>query len=388
MVFKKNGALNEDIGSIIYYIWIPQAFIDSSLAAAVEDSSMAGGIQNYLMHTGWDWRSKWVSIHELQGNTWNKLIFKIPDDVENSNIKETGLTFNMQNAGIGEADVFIDDIIYEIPEPPADYDFETAAQFDQWLLENFGSQGGTPLAYYSTEAARSGLYSYKIKGNFVTDSEYALRQNNALESGVTALIYHFWVPQALVDTAAAAFEQDSTNVGIIQNFLMHNGWQWISETTDYKDLAGDNWNRIKLDIPENVDNSLVQSIGLTFKTMNADIGETSVFIDDIYFEKEDEPTLIDNNLLAEVPTDFRLFHNYPNPFNPETKIRFNLPKSVKVKMTVYDIAGRKVKSLLNEDKTAGSYEIIFDGSQLASGIYLYTLEAGNYTDVKKMILLK
>jgi len=122
--------------------------------------------------------------------------------------------------------------------------------------------------------------------------------------------------------------------------------------------------------------------------MNADIGETSVFIDDIYFKKEDEPTLIDNNFLAEVPTDFRLFHNYPNPFNPETKIRFNLPKSVKVKMTVYDIAGRKVKSLLNEDKTAGSYEIIFDGSQLASGIYLYTLEAGNYTDVKKMILLK
>jgi endoglucanase len=94
------------------------------------------------------------------------------------------------------------------------------------------------------------------------------------------------------------------------------------------------------------------------------------------------------DLVTGIPDEFKLFNNYPNPFNLKTKITYNLPENSKVKMEVYNIAGRRVKTLINDDKKDGSYEIIFDGSELPSGIYLCTLEAGKYRDTKKMILLK
>ncbi|MEJ2629396.1 MAG: T9SS type A sorting domain-containing protein, partial [bacterium] len=100
----------------------------------------------------------------------------------------------------------------------------------------------------------------------------------------------------------------------------------------------------------------------------------------------DISSLIDNQDFQ--PKTPQLLGNYPNPFNPETTIRYNLPQSTKVKIIVYDIAGHQVKTLVNEYKHASRYEIVFNGSQLASGVYFYTLEAGEFRDVKKMILLK
>jgi len=388
-VFKRAGALKEDVETIIYYVWVPQAMVDSSKAAAAIDPSTAGGIQNYLMYTGWNWRDKWYSILDLQGDAWNKISFQIPGDVKNSEIIETGLVCTIQNAGVGQSSLYIDDVTYKVAVAPADYDFETPNQFDDWIVENFGQNGGTPVAYHSTEKAHGGSYSYKIKGNFVAGSENALRRNSALENGVISLIYHVWVPQAMVDSANAVYQRDSTQVGGIQNYLMHTGWQWVSQWFSLKDLKGNDWNVLELEIPGNVNNSSVQSIGVSFTNIGVNAGATSVYIDDIYFNKK-SPTAINeqDNDLADIPDDFKLFNNYPNPFNPETKIRYNLPKNTKVKLNIYNIVGRQVKTLIDDYKTAGSYEVIFDGSELASGVYLYTLEAGDYKDVKKMILLK
>ncbi len=89
-----------------------------------------------------------------------------------------------------------------------------------------------------------------------------------------------------------------------------------------------------------------------------------------------------------IPTDYSLFQNYPNPFNPTTTIEFSIPKSEFVTLNVFDVIGRKVASLVNENKEAGKYSIIFNGSKLSSGIYFYRLQAGNYSAVKKLILLK
>jgi len=85
---------------------------------------------------------------------------------------------------------------------------------------------------------------------------------------------------------------------------------------------------------------------------------------------------------------FTLSQNYPNPFNPSTKIKFVIPKLSFVNLKVYDVLGREVAILVNEEKPAGEYEIKFDGSKLASGIYFYKLRTGNFTDTKKFILLK
>jgi len=90
----------------------------------------------------------------------------------------------------------------------------------------------------------------------------------------------------------------------------------------------------------------------------------------------------------EIPKVYSLNQNYPNPFNPSTQISFGLPKSGNVKLVVFDILGREVKTLVNEFQTAGTHNITFDGSALASGIYFYTITANEFTATKKMLLVK
>lgn len=93
------------------------------------------------------------------------------------------------------------------------------------------------------------------------------------------------------------------------------------------------------------------------------------------------------------PTVFSLAQNYPNPFNPKTMIRFGLPKDSWVKLEVYNILGQKVKTLVDERLTAGLKEVEWDGkdtrgSEVASGIYFYRIKADDFSDVKKMVMLK
>jgi photosystem II stability/assembly factor-like uncharacterized protein len=89
-----------------------------------------------------------------------------------------------------------------------------------------------------------------------------------------------------------------------------------------------------------------------------------------------------------VASGFSLSQNYPNPFNPTTTIRFSIPKRSFVTLSVYNILGQLVKTLVNEEKSPGSYEASFDGTSLPSGTYFYRLNAGNDVQTKKMILLK
>ncbi|MFO7524848.1 MAG: T9SS type A sorting domain-containing protein, partial [Ignavibacteriaceae bacterium] len=89
-----------------------------------------------------------------------------------------------------------------------------------------------------------------------------------------------------------------------------------------------------------------------------------------------------------IPEQFALFQNYPNPFNPSTIIKFTIPSSSFVNLTVYDILGKEVSRLVNEVMPAGNYEIKFDASKLSSGIHYYKLSAGDYSMTKKMILLR
>lgn len=91
------------------------------------------------------------------------------------------------------------------------------------------------------------------------------------------------------------------------------------------------------------------------------------------------------NLIA---TTFELKQNYPNPFNPETKITFSIPKEESITLKVYDINGREVKTLINQRLVAGYYTVLFDGSNLSSGIYFYRIQSSNFIQTKKMILLK
>ncbi len=105
-----------------------------------------------------------------------------------------------------------------------------------------------------------------------------------------------------------------------------------------------------------------------------------------------------NQISTEVPDNYTLSQNYPNPFNPSTNIMFEIPLSrgvdaeggrgVSTTLIVYDVLGREVRTLVNQELSAGTYEAEFDGSNLPSGVYYYILESGSFIESRKMVLLK
>ncbi|RPI13584.1 MAG: T9SS C-terminal target domain-containing protein [Ignavibacteriae bacterium] len=101
------------------------------------------------------------------------------------------------------------------------------------------------------------------------------------------------------------------------------------------------------------------------------------------------PTFVGlQNPTSEVPVSYSLSQNYPNPFNPSTTIAFTLPKAGNVKLEVFDVLGRNVGTLINEFRTSGNHTINFNASSLSSGVYFYTITAGDFTATKKMLLIK
>ena len=105
-----------------------------------------------------------------------------------------------------------------------------------------------------------------------------------------------------------------------------------------------------------------------------------------------------NQIGNNIPKDYKLYQNYPNPFNPSTTIKFAVPSLLfpnvsignpYVKISIFDVSGREVQTLVNETLKPGTYEAAFDGSKLPTGIYFYTLFAdGNKIDTKKLVLIK
>jgi len=131
-------------------------------------------------------------------------------------------------------------------------------------------------------------------------------------------------------------------------------------------------------------NPLVQIIRKSFKgSGNGSIASHSLF--KIYIT----PSTVGINPIGNfVPGDYSLYQNYPNPFNPVTKIKFEIPSSQFVNIKVYDALGKEIENLVNENLKAGSYEVEFNGSRYASGIYYYKMFTDKYQEVRKMMLVK
>lgn len=93
-------------------------------------------------------------------------------------------------------------------------------------------------------------------------------------------------------------------------------------------------------------------------------------------------------LNSEVPQNYSLSQNYPNPFNPVTNTKFQLPKTGFARITILDMLGREIETLVNEDLRSGTYNAIWNAAKYASGVYFYRPESGEYSEVKKMIMIK
>ena len=93
------------------------------------------------------------------------------------------------------------------------------------------------------------------------------------------------------------------------------------------------------------------------------------------------------------PTNFSLSQNYPNPFNPSTVVSYSLPTNSFVSLIIYDLLGREVKTLINNEQNSGTYQVQWNGennygSKVSSGTYIYTIRTGSYYEARKMVLLK
>ena len=100
-----------------------------------------------------------------------------------------------------------------------------------------------------------------------------------------------------------------------------------------------------------------------------------------------------HDISTQVPDKFEVYQNYPNPFNPSTSITYALPTSELVNLSVYDLSGRKITELVNNDQNPGTYDVTWNGKNsrgenASSGIYFYQLKAGTFESIKKMILIR
>ena len=146
------------------------------------------------------------------------------------------------------------------------------------------------------------------------------------------------------------------------------------------------------------DEKSIQFQGITYPlTIKIQNGKLRVRLDNGYENilSEDNQLIIENALINKIfiqqellVNEFKLNQNYPNPFNPSTKISWQSPVTSWQTLRVYDVLGNEVATLVNDEKPAGVYEVIFDASGLSSGIYFYRLSTGSFTETKKMILTK
>jgi len=240
-----------------------------------------------------------------------------------------------------------------------------------------------------SQVAWINIYSWSLVG---TQFGPILMKSN---SGANAFQYRLSVGSSGVNTAISNW----TNGVTVSDTLNFNDWYMIVST-------------LKDDTVKAYVNGIFIGEGILTGPINPDSrpleigrdvpGVTEIFhgkIDDIRIYNrtltpaeidslyDDFTTSIDVQSNA-IPKNFEIYQNYPNPFNPATTIGFSIPQTEFVTLKIYNILGEEVATLVNKRQAAGSYNVLFDASQLSSGIYFYKIIAGRYTKVMKMMQMK
>lgn len=311
------------------------------------------------------------------GNTWNQTSFTgVPydffsfggDTVWSS--RHNGTVMKSTNMGISWTTTFIRSSLelYTI----------------YFVNNNTGWTGGAVFGEYTY------LYKTTNSGNswflqfiHLTDHIYSLYFINSLTGYASTLrgsIYQTtnggndWITK-LAGTNQILFEVrfPDANTGFTAGFDKR-----VLKTTD----QGNNWSLLSL--PPNISPSIYFT-SINFRDINTGwiIGSNGTIL------KTTNGGIVGlENTGSTVPNNFKLSQNYPNPFNPTTTIEFELPHSSNVKLFIYDIIGKEVENLIDQQLSAGSYKYIFDGSKLSSGVYYYKLSAKDFTETKKFVLTK
>jgi hypothetical protein len=182
-------------------------------------------------------------------------------------------------------------------------------------------------------------------------------------------------------------EIDLFTVKLIDNYILLN-WQTATEINNYgfevERTISDAWVKIGFVAGNGNSNSPKEYSFIDNKLVGGSIFQYRL-------KQIDHDGQYDYSKVVEVeivPNEYALYQNYPNPFNPTTKIKYQLPNECKVVIKIYNVLGSEVRELLNEQKDAGVYEVEFTPENLSSGTYIYKINADNFVQTKKMILLK
>ncbi len=169
---------------------------------------------------------------------------------------------------------------------------------------------------------------------------------------------------------------------------------WYKESSSYGKIyykksinAGLNWGGDTL-VPNSTGSSEYPSVAVSGPVVHIVWQDNRDGNNEIYYKRNPTGNVGIQNISTEIPSAYSLSQNYPNPFNPITNVKFSILNSGDVKLVVYDVMGREVQTLVNERLNAGTYETTFDGSLLPSGVYFYKLSVGDYSETKKLTLIK
>ncbi|MBI9070345.1 MAG: CotH kinase family protein [Melioribacteraceae bacterium] len=288
----------------------------------------------------------------------------------------------------------------------------------------------------STESADSILvsmeYNLTLKANFVKEeqtsvaiNEISYTQSDDFDSGDWIELYNYSRSDADISNWMFKDSDDNHNFIIKNKTIKSNDYFVLcADTAKFKNIFPNVTNYLgDFDFGLSSNGELVRVYSasggivdsLTFKNelpwpIISDGENKSLELIDVYSEnsdpgnwdlsirngtpgyRNDVATEIDENSVGEI-SEYILYQNYPNPFNPATTIEFSIPNVATghlaiVQLNVFDILGRKIKTLVNKKLSSGNYKIKFDAEVLPSGIYFYRIEAGRFTDTRKMILLK
>ena len=163
------------------------------------------------------------------------------------------------------------------------------------------------------------------------------------------------------------------------------GWEWEGGIIGHYAPNGDIFN-ISWPLPEDL--SYTNESVKTGAEGDFPVGDLNWFPDKKAQWEEWVTAIGDEDMDINAPRNYTLSQNYPNPFNPATKINFSIPVAGKTILTVYNVLGQKIATLVDEKLREGSYSYEFNASNLPSGIYFYRLKSDNYNSVKKMMLIK
>jgi photosystem II stability/assembly factor-like uncharacterized protein len=273
-------------------------------------------------------------------------------------------------------------ILSHSPSPSINSNISIMYSYDQTSSNFINRYNNDSLRTYMIGLQGSNSSSQFLQYRYLNDSAQLITNGPMFGSNM-ALQFGPNVNLLPVELASFTSSVNGSNVKL--------NWSTVSEQNnsgfdiERKNANENNWKKINFVQGNGTTN---EAKNYSYEDKNLSSGKYLYRLKQIDFNGNYEYHALQNEVEIGVPKKFNLSQNYPNPFNPVTKINFELPRTSKVKLFVYDITGKLASELVNEQRAAGYYTVEFNGANLASGTYFYVLEAGDFKSVKKMVLIK